>query len=116
MKRPEDAIQRAVVQHLEARGVKGLVYFHVPNGGKRDVVTASILKTMGVRAGVSDLVLFYNKQLFVLELKAPGNKPTESQIEFLSDIDREGGFGAVATGLDQALITLEVWGLLRRGI
>ena len=35
MKRPEQAIQRAVVQHLEARGVPKMYWFAVPNGGWR---------------------------------------------------------------------------------
>ena len=30
----EDQIQAALVQHIELRGVPGLVYFHVPNSSK----------------------------------------------------------------------------------
>ncbi len=35
IRRPEQALQKAVVQHLRIRGVPGLVFFHVPNGGHR---------------------------------------------------------------------------------
>jgi hypothetical protein len=55
-RRPEDAIQRAVFQHLRARGAPGLFAFHPPNGGYRRPVEAAILKGMGVVAGVPDII------------------------------------------------------------
>jgi hypothetical protein len=51
-KSPEAQIQRAVIQHLKARAVPGLVYFHVPNGGSRGKIEAAKFKAMGVRPGV----------------------------------------------------------------
>lgn len=68
---------------------------------------------MGVRAGVSDLCLFHQGKFFALELKAEGGRATDAQLEFVADIEREGGFTAVVDGLDRALATLETWGLLR---
>jgi hypothetical protein len=47
----EQAIQRAVVQHLHTRGVPGLFAFHVPNGGWRTRTEGAILNGMGVVAG-----------------------------------------------------------------
>lgn len=111
--RPEDAIQRAVFQHIRGRGVPGLVAWHTPNGGKRKPIEAAIFKGLGVRAGVSDLILVRRGAIFALELKAENGRPTESQLEFLADMARAGAFTAIATGLDQALATLEAWGLLR---
>lgn len=111
--RPEDAIQKAVFAHIRARGVPGLVAWHTPNGGKRKPIEAAIFKGLGVRAGVSDIIAFYQKQMFALELKAEGGRPSESQLEFLADIEKQGAFTAVAEGLDPALRTLEAWGLLR---
>jgi len=113
IRRPEEAIQRAVVQHLCARGVPGLVFWHTPNGGKRGIVEASSFKAMGVRAGVSDLILVHREKIFALELKAPGGRASQAQMEFLSDIDRAGAFTAMVEGLDAALATLGAWGLLR---
>lgn len=112
-KNPEAQIQRAVVQHLHARGMPGLVFFHVPNGGRRSPIEASIFKGMGVRAGVSDLIMVHAGKIFALELKAPGGRATEAQMAFQSDIDRAGAFTAMPEGLDAALATLEAWGLLR---
>ena len=115
-KNPEAQIQRAVVQHLNSRGVAGLVFFHVPNGGSRGKVEGAIFKSMGVRAGVSDLILIHAGKIFALELKAPGGRASEAQLAFLSDIDRAGAFTAMPEGLDAALQTLEAWGLIRPGI
>ena len=113
VRRPEQAIQRAVVQHLRIRAVPGLVWFHVPNGGARKPVEAAILKSMGVRPGVSDFILVHDGKFFALELKAEGGRATEAQMAFLSEIDRAGAFTAMPTGLDAALATLESWGLLK---
>jgi hypothetical protein len=112
-RRPEDEIQRAVFQHIRARGVPGLVAFHVPNGGKRKPIEAAILKGLGVRAGVADIIAVYRGKIFAIELKAENGRPTEAQIEFLSDIEKAGAFTAMPRGLDAAIATLEAWGLLR---
>lgn len=109
----EDAIQMAVVQHMRARKVPGVVFWHTPNGGKRNIIEGAKFKKMGVRAGVSDIVAVHNGRIFALELKAPGGRATESQMEFISDVNAAGGFGCIATGLTEALKCLETWGLLR---
>lgn len=117
MQRPEQDIQKTVVQHLRQRGVPGLVFWHTPNGarmrGRRGHIQGAIAKGMGVRAGVSDIVAFHCEKFFALELKAPGGRPTEDQIEFIAEVRANGGFTCIAEGLDQALRTLEMWGLVR---
>jgi hypothetical protein len=74
---------------------------------------AAILKGLGVRAGVSDLLLWHKAKSYALELKAPGARATESQLQFLADMKNAGAFADVAVGLDAALRKLESWGLLR---
>jgi hypothetical protein len=111
--RAEQTIHRAVVQHLRARGVPGLVFIHVPNGGYRPPAEAAIFSGLGVRAGVSDLLLWHNGKSFALELKADGGRVTRGQREFLSDMESAGACTCLAEGLDRALKTLEAWGLLR---
>jgi hypothetical protein len=113
-KHPEDDIQRAVVQHLRARATPGTVYWHTPNGGHRNMIEAVRFKSLGVRAGVSDIIALRNKEAFALELKAPGGRPTEAQLEFQSDFRAAGGHAVVAEGLDEALRILEAWNLLKR--
>jgi hypothetical protein len=73
--RPEQAIHKAVVAHLRQRGVPGLVFWHTPNGvrgrSRKHHVQGAIAKGMGVRAGVSDLVLLHRGRAYALELKTP---------------------------------------------
>jgi len=111
--RSEDSIQSAVCQHLWTRASPGLVWWAVPNGGKRNRVEAAILKGLGVRAGVCDLIAVHEGRAFGLELKAKGGRPTEAQLQFIDDFRSAGGHAVVARGLDQALRTLEACKLLR---
>lgn len=112
-RRPEQAIQRAIFAHIRARGVRGLVAFHCPNGGARRPAEAAIFKSLGVRAGVSDVIALYNGNFYALELKADNGRATEAQMEFISDVNSAGGFAVIAEGLDPALRILETWGLLK---
>jgi hypothetical protein len=111
--RPEDIIQRAVFKHLEVRAAPGVFAFHVPNGGKRKPIEAAILKGLGVKAGVPDVVACYRGQFYALELKAEGGRPSDKQLEAVESIRNAGGFACIAEGLDRALNCLETWGLLR---
>lgn len=111
--RPEDAIQRAVVQHLRQRGVPGLVFWHTPNGGKRGAIEAAIFKGLGVRAGVSDIIAVHAGRIYALELKSETGRQTESQMQFRADMDAAGAETGLAQGLDAALRIIEAWGLVR---
>jgi hypothetical protein len=111
--RPEAAIQRAVFQHLRARGAPGVVAFHVPNGGYRRPIEAAIMKGLGVVAGVPDIIAIRDGRVFALELKAPGGRTTDKQLATLAALREAGAFTAVAEGLDRALACLEAWGLLK---
>ena len=71
------------------------------------------MQALGARKGVSDFILVYKSRIYCLELKAPGGRPTEEQLLFLSDMERQGAVTAIAAGIDEALATLERWQLLR---
>jgi hypothetical protein len=111
--RPEDAIQRAVFQHLAARAAPNVYAFHVPNGGHRKPIEAAILKGLGVRPGTPDVFLVREGRCYALELKAEDGRPTEAQLAAIAALERAGAFTSVTYGLDRALATLEAWGLLR---
>lgn len=111
--RPEDAIQRAVFQHLRQRGAPGVFYWHTPNGGKRKPIEAAILKGLGVRAGVPDVIAIHGGRIYALELKAPGGKLSSAQIETLELMEHAGAIVDMAEGLDAALRWLEEHRLLR---
>jgi hypothetical protein len=113
MKRQEQALQRAVINHLAVRGVPGLVYFHPANGGWRSPIEARIMKGLGVKAGVSDLILLHKGRFVALELKAISGRLSAAQRQFLEDVEAAGGHALVAVGLDEALATLEDWGFVK---
>jgi hypothetical protein len=111
--RPEQQIQRAVFQHLAVRAASAVFAFHPANGGWRSPVEGAILKGMGVRAGVPDIVAVKNGQCYALELKAPDGRLTPAQRDAHAALAAAGATVAVAYGLDDALARLEAWGLVR---
>ena len=114
MKRPEQQIHQTVVSHLNARSEPRVFFWHTPNEGKRGFVNAAALKAMGMTAGVPDLLILKAGNLHALELKAPGGRLTPSQRLVMDRMEECGAQVAVAHSLDEALVTLEVWGILRR--
>jgi predicted RecB family endonuclease len=113
MKRPEQAIQRAVVQHLTARGVRNMFFMHVPNGGFRSAVEAAIFKSLGLRAGTPDIIAIKDGKCYALELKAPGGRLTDVQRDAQAALAAAGAEVATAVGIDEALTQLQDWKLLR---
>lgn len=58
------------------------LFFAIPNGGKRDKVTAKRLKDEGVRPGIPDLMLARpcgGKNGLFLEMKTVSGRPSEAQ-------------------------------------
>lgn len=103
-----------LVAHLRRRAVPGLVWFHPPNGAYYGGVRqGSLMKALGVRPGVSDLILFHRGMLYCLELKQlKSARASAEQDQFLADIRAAGGITAVCRGLDEALGCLEKWGII----
>ena len=65
----------------------------IPNGGKRNSITASILKQEGVLAGMPDLIVCCAKNgysgLFI-EMKFGKNKLSANQVEVIGKLKQEG--------------------------
>jgi hypothetical protein len=51
-------------------------------------------------------------QVFALELKAEGGRPTEIQLATIAAMEAAGAYCCIAEGLDRAIAVLEGWGLL----
>jgi hypothetical protein len=80
VRRPEEQLQRSVVQLLQVYANRGLLaYCHVPNGGARSKAEAGVLKATGVRAGVPDLLIWTRSSGFGIELKAGTGKLSPAQ-------------------------------------
>jgi phospholipase/lecithinase/hemolysin len=65
----EHQVQKAICQYLDMRGA---TYFAIPNGGKRNLITAKKLKAEGVQPGVPDICVIAEGGLaYFLEVKRP---------------------------------------------
>jgi hypothetical protein len=87
--------------------------FHPANGGYRKPIEAAIMKGLGVKAGVPDVIAIYQGRVYGLELKAEGGRATPKQLEAIAAMMSAGAICAVAYGIDQALHQLEAWDILR---
>jgi len=80
--------------------------FHIPNGGSRNIIEATKLKKMGVKAGVPDLQLIIpNGQVHGLwiELKAQKGKLQPSQKIMIQRLEAQGYLCKVCFGADEAI-------------
>lgn len=112
---PEDRLQMQVVQFLKA-AAPDCLYWHVPNGGSRNVIEARKLQSMGVRPGVADLsfVLPGGRAAFI-ELKAGKGRQQPSQAVFEEEVSGLGAAYTVCRSVDDVQRTLTGWGVQLRG-
>ena len=75
--------------------------FAIPNGGNRNVITATMLKAEGVRKGVPDL--FIPEWLLWIEMKrVKGGKLSPEQSNWIDYLNGCGHLALVANGFDEA--------------
>lgn len=84
----EQKLQESCVKFLKLQ-YPNLLFTHVPNEGKKSAFERFLYKIMGVRTGISDILIFkpsngYNG--LAIELKVGKNKTTDLQNKFLKDI------------------------------
>lgn len=79
MKRSEEAVHRQVVSYLRVALPSPWLFWHTANGMGRSKAEAGILKALGVRAGIPDLILIGpERRMICIEFKAP--KPARSSL------------------------------------
>jgi len=74
------------------------VFWAVPNGGDRDIKTATTLQATGVLSGVHDLHLLWDGQFYTFELKVGDNKMTTDTIITTSRGAQRKRYGQVEWG------------------
>jgi hypothetical protein len=111
--RPEQQLQKAVLDHLRWRAVPGTFAFHPATGGARSPIEARILKTQGVVAGVPDVIILHDGKAYGLELKATGGQLSPAQRECHERMRAAGAEVATAVGIDTALSQLAEWRLFK---
>lgn len=110
MRRPEQALQQTVARFLSAT-FPNLLWFHVPNSsGNRGAQLGAIMKSMGVKAGVPDLVLILpNGIAGFIELKAKRGKLTEAQAAFRDRALAMGCLWSEARSVEDVQTILYAW-------
>lgn len=90
-------------------GVPEQMLFAVPNGGRRDVIGAAILKKEGQRNGVSDLMLAVARGKFhglFLELKTATGRLSPAQHGFIAGATMQGYAAYTCYSYDDAVILI----------
>lgn len=108
---PEDVLQMQVIRFLKI-AAPDLLYWHVPNGGRRHPAEARKFKDMGVRPGVPDLCFVLAGGLSgFIELKAGKNTLEPTQKAFGEAAVAAGAAYAVCRSLEAVEATLLSWGV-----
>jgi len=120
--KPPDALERelhiAVTDHIRWAIRPDVIWFHPANGELRSDSTGALLKRMGVRPGVSDLLFAAppRARLHALELKRRGKRPTPEQTAFLDAVRAIGGLSEWTDTYQQAIEILIGWDILSNRI
>lgn len=106
----EVSLHMSVAAYLRRACPDAVLWFHVPNGEKRDARTAGKLKAMGVLAGVPDFVFVMpNAQAAFIELKVGDNGLSSAQIEFRAQALSSGCAYATARSMEEVEAILTRW-------
>jgi hypothetical protein len=85
----EDKMQRDVMTYVKMQYPNAFTV-HIPNEGRRTKFEQYKLKTLGVMAGMPDVMIFDPRGKYsglAVELKAGYNKPTENQKKCLRELE-----------------------------
>lgn len=98
---PEQPVQKSIVQYLELRGF----VFTAPDAGVNvsSRVTREILKSMGRRAGIADLIVWINGGTVCIECKKPATYRWSERYKRMV-IDRPAGVQSDEQKAFQAII------------
>ena len=112
MRVPTEAAEQSLLVAILRRA--GLECFPVPNGGYRDIRTASKMKSLGSLRGVPDLhmidLLPDGRHVWIEMKRRSGGTLSESQKEIHKVLRERGDVVIVAKGCDDALSQLRQHG------
>lgn len=114
IERPEEALQRSVVQFLDRALPKRALYWHAHQNPKNKA-EGGRLKGLGLRAGMPDLCILYDGRLYGIELKAAKGKLSEAQSSIADKFSDNGAFWTVARTVDGVEAFLRAAGMQLRG-
>lgn len=119
----EHQLQVALIQWwshaCKGYGLPEFALFACPSGGARDPITGARLKAEGARRGVPDLILAVPRGVHhgaFIEMKIPGNKPSQEQVEFMRYLEGAGYRCAVCWSTEAAIREIECYLALEPGM
>lgn len=94
----ESDIQRAILEWLEWNG---WIAIKINNQNMISIKGRLVpCKVRPGQVGVSDILAFKNGLFAAIEVKVPGNYPTQNQKDFLAKVEQNGGIAFVARSVD----------------
>lgn len=113
----ETQIHRAAVQYFNLALDPLVIWFHPANGGYRRRTEARIFKGLGVKAGVSDLLLIYRTRpanelkVLCIEIKSESGRQTEMQTDFACRCAYLGVPYVICRSLDDVIEAVKTFGV-----
>jgi hypothetical protein len=105
----ETLIQASIIQWIRLQ-YPSVEIIHCPSEGKRGWTEQRKAKMLGLKKGVSDLILVKdNPPLLFLEIKIPGNRPTPEQFDVLDRMAEKGHSAMWCNSLDAAMVIINAW-------
>lgn len=105
----ESKIQAEICRKLSRRGI---YFFAIQNEGKRSMKQAQIAKAMGLRSGVSDMVIVLHGRVIFLEIKKSGGYQTQNQKDFEEKVSSLEHIYRVARSWEDVVLILEENGVI----
>jgi hypothetical protein len=111
----EEQEARALMKWVRTIGIKKYpelaLFYHIPNGEKRNVVTGARLKAMGVMAGIPDYHLPVGRgpinSLYIELKKRKAGRVNKNQVDLLERLELENNRVEIARGWEEAVKIIE---------
>jgi hypothetical protein len=115
IKRPEEQLQRTIVLFLStALPPDSYMFATTGQRGTRKRFEMGILKAMGARPGVPDLIVLHRGRFMGLEVKAEKGRLSDNQADAADAIVNAGGFYSVVRSVEEVERCLRGWGVILR--
>lgn len=102
----ESQIQRQMILWFRLQYPRYIIAA-IPNGGRRNALEAKIMKSEGVLAGFSDLIIIADRSVLFVEVKTKTGRQSESQKKFQTDVERLGFQYSICRSLQDFQLTIE---------
>ena len=99
----EKETQKTILDYLNTIGALAIKIY---NGGIFNPKNHKYFFPYQNQYGVSDIIACYKGKFIAIEVKSPGRKPTEFQLEFLEKVKKSGGIAIWTDNIDDVINVL----------